>query len=130
MVQLDYFLIYNDMVTMECVPSAVLKKDFGRVMDEVQHTPVTVTRHGRNIATIFSNKKLEEAAEKLLWEYFLEKVKNGEIDLLEALEQEAMIMNDVKKAREDMANGRVTEVTDDYFDNLKARVYKKNNITQ
>ncbi len=89
-----------------------------------------MTQHGRNIATIFSQKRLQQASKNLLGEYFFEKVNNGEMDLLEALEQEAMIINDVKKAHEDIENGRGIEVTDDYFDNLKARVYKKSNITQ
>ncbi len=62
---------------MEKVSSATLKKDFGRVMDEVQHTPITVTRHGRDIATIFSHKKIEEAAKQLLGKYPLELVETG-----------------------------------------------------
>lgn len=32
------------------------------MMGEVQHTPITITRHGRNIATICSHRKIEEVA--------------------------------------------------------------------
>lgn len=111
---------------MEKVTSADMKKDFGRVMEEVQHTPVTVTRHGRDVATIFSQRRLQEASKKLLGEYFLEKVESGEMDIFEALEQEAIIMNDVEIAREDLAAGRAIEATDSYFDSIQKRVLAKN----
>ncbi len=112
-------------ILMEKVSSAEMKQDFGRIMDEVQHTPMTVTRHGRDIATIFSQRRLQEAGKNLLGEYFLAKVESGEMDILEALEQEALIMADVKKVREEFEAGKCIEITDDYFENLKKRVFEK-----
>ncbi len=111
---------------MECVSSAVLKKDFGRVMDGVQHTPVTITKHGRNIATIFSNRKLEEVAKKLLWEYPLKLVEAGKMDIFEALIFQQKILNDVAIAEEQVKNGEYYEANDEYFENLKKRALANN----
>ncbi len=90
---------------MERVQSAEFKKDFGRVMEEVQHANITITRHGRDIATMISQKKLNEL-KLLLAEYPLSLVESGEMDVLEALIFQNRILTDVEKAREDYKDGK------------------------
>ncbi len=111
---------------MEKVSSATLKKDFGRVMDEVQHAPITVTRHGRDIATIFSHKKIEEAAKQLLGEYPLELVETGEMNIFEALIFQKKILKDVAIAEEQVKNGECYEADGEYFEQLKKRALANN----
>lgn len=113
-------------LTMERVTSAEMKKDFGRVMDEVQHTPVTVTRHGRDIATIFSNRKIEEVAKQLLGEYPLKLVETGEMDILEALVFQNRILADVEEAEKEYENGQYYEANDEYFESFKKRALANN----
>lgn len=111
---------------MEKVSSATLKKDFGRVMDEVQHSPITITRHGRDIATIFSHRKIEEAAKQLLGEYPLELVESGELNIFEALIFQNKILEGVAEAEKQVKNGKYHEATDEYFENIKKRALANN----
>lgn len=111
---------------MERVSSATLKKDFGRVMDEVQHTPITITRHGRDIATIFSHRKIEEAAKELLGEYPLELVESGELNIFEALIFQNKVLEEVTEAEKQVKNGEYYEATDEYFDTIKKRALSNN----
>jgi antitoxin Phd len=51
------------------VPSTEAQNQFGRIIDDAQRAPVTITRKGRPIAVIVSAvdyARLEEAAEALL----------------------------------------------------------------
>ncbi len=95
------------------------KHNFGMLLDEVQHNPITITRHNRDIAVIYSNNRIETVKKNVLGEHFLALVEAGEIDFLEALEQQTRIMQDVERSRREIDNGQYEEASPEFFANIK-----------
>lgn len=107
--------------TMEKIASSKFRDDFGQVMDNVQHSAITITKRGRDYATLFSQKKIEDTAKELLWDYPLQMVENGEMDILEALIFQKRISKDFDKANTQYEKGQCHEATDEYFSSFKTR---------
>ncbi len=107
--------------TMERIASSQFRDDFGSVMDRVQHSSVTITKRGRDFVSLFSQKRINDTAKELLWEYPLQLVENGEMDILEALVFQNRIQKDIDIANEQYKNGEFYEATDDFFDSFKER---------
>lgn len=99
------------------------KHNFGQVLDDVQHSMVTISRHSRDIAVMFSNSQIERAKNKLLGEYFLVKVESGELDIFQALEAQAQILADVEQADKDFEAGGCVKATPEMFDNIRKGTY-------
>lgn len=106
---------------MNRIASTQFRNDFGTVMDNVQHSSITITKRGRDFATLFSNKKIYDTAKELLWEYPLELVENGEMDILEALIFQNRITKDIETANKQFKNGEYYEATDEFFASFKER---------
>lgn len=103
------------------VASGIFKKEFGRILEDARERPITITRHGRDFVTILSAKDFESIQEAVLGEYFLEKVKLGEMTFLEALHEEKRIMKDVAAAELAYQEGRYKHLSPDYIDDIKQR---------
>lgn len=97
---------------MEKVASGTFKKDFGRVLQDAHRKTVTITRHGRDYVTLLPSEDFEAIQSEVLGEYFLEKVKNGELSFLEAIREERRILDDVRQAEIDYENGKYVELED------------------
>lgn len=106
---------------MNRIAASQFRNDFGIVMDSVQHSSVIITKRGRDFATLFSNKTIQDNAKELLGEYPLELVETGQMDIFEALKFQKKIEEGNKKANEDYKNGDYFIADDDYFDNFKER---------
>lgn len=104
---------------MKAYTSVNAKHNFGQVLDDVQHSVITITRHSREIAVMFSNSKVERAKKALLGEYFLEKVESGELDIFEALEAQAQILADVEQADKDFAAGKCVKASPKMFEAIR-----------
>lgn len=100
------------------------KHNFGQVLDEVQHNTITITRHNRDIAVMYSSKRIEKIKKNLLGEYLLEQVESGQMDLLDALEMQATIMQDIEKADKEIENGDYEIATPAFFERIRAAALK------
>lgn len=107
--------------TMEKIASSQFRDDFGRVMDSVQHASITITKRGRDYATLFSQKKIEDTAKELLWDYSRKLVESGEMDILEALIFQSRVKKDIETANVQYENGEYYEATDEFFASFKTR---------
>lgn len=103
------------------VTSADFKKDFGKTMETAMRDSIIVTRHGRDIVTMFSSQAVKKAQEELLGEYFLDKVQQGEIDFFEALIEERKIMESVYAARLDHIEGHTQTASPEFLTQLKRK---------
>ncbi len=101
---------------MQTIKSSDFKKDFGRVIDDVQHQNIVITKHGRSVATMISQRKLDEMS-ALLDGYPLELFENGKLDILDALSFQMRILTDVEAARKQYENGE-TKSLDEVFANF------------
>lgn len=108
---------------MKAYTSVNAKHNFGQVLDDVQHSAVTITRHSRDIAVMFSNRQVERAKKTLLGEYFLEKVESGELDIFQALEAQAQILANVEQAEKDFAEGNCVKATPEMFEKIRKGDY-------
>ena len=54
---------------MQSITSKNAQDHFGRLLDEVQREPVTITRHDRPVAVVVSRQRFEEleALEDAIW---------------------------------------------------------------
>ena len=54
---------------MQSITSKSAQDHFGRLLDEVQREPVTITRHDRPVAVVVSRQRFEEleALEDAMW---------------------------------------------------------------
>ncbi len=98
------------------VKSSDFKKDFGRVLDEVQHQNIVITKHGRSVATMISQRKLDKM-KTLLAGYPLALFESGKLDILEALSFQMRILADVDEAKKQYESGE-TKSLDDVFANF------------
>lgn len=113
------------MSVTEKVASGTFKKEFGRVLEDARENPITITRHGRDFVTVLSSKDFEAIQEAVLGDYFLEKVRQGEMTFLSALQEEKRIMKDVADAEIAYQAGRYKQLSPDYIDDIKKRAVKK-----
>lgn len=95
------------------------KQSFGRMIDEAQHNPVKITKHNRDFAVILSNQKLNEIAEFFLGDYFLEQIKDGNMDVFEAIEEQIRILKNSEIARLEFESGECREATDEFYENIQ-----------
>lgn len=59
--------------------------EFDSMMDILRHDPITITKNGKDLTTLYPSQKVMEVAEALLEENLLNSVKKGEMNVLEAL---------------------------------------------
>lgn len=109
---------------MNRIASSQFRNDFGHVMDSVQHASITITKRGRDFATLFSAKHIEDTAKALLGDYPLELVETGKMDILEALLFQKQLEEGNLLANEQYANGEYYTANAQYFDSFKERVKK------
>lgn len=96
----------------------IAKLHFGKMIDEAQHSPITITKHNRDVAVVLSQKKIESYV-NLLNDFFLEQVKTGKMTVLQALDNQAIATADMKQAEIDYHNGNCEEATPEFFEDVK-----------
>lgn len=112
-------------VITDKVPSATVKQNFGQILDEVQHQPITITRHNRDIAMLISMHELNEIAKDLLSDYFLEKIAMGEMTIIDAIKIHNQIRKDHEIACQQIKDGKYKEANDEFFANIKKQALGK-----
>ncbi len=76
---------------------------------------------------IYSNDEVEAAKSILLNGYFQKKVDSGEMNLIQALIKQKQVDKDLKKGRDEVAEGRFVELgKGQLLDNIKKRVNTAN----
>ncbi len=99
--------------------SVEAKQSFGRLVDEAQHSPVTITKHNRDIAVIVSAEKIKRLSQSILSDYFKELVNNGSMTFFEALDRQTEIENKASYALEQHSRGETKLADDAFFNNIK-----------
>lgn len=107
------------------VPSAAVKQNFGRILDEVQHQPITITRRNRDIAMLISMRELNAIADDLLSDYFKEKIADNEMTVIEAIKMHTQIRKDHEIACQQIANGEYKEADTAFFDHIKKQALNR-----
>ena len=97
------------------------KNGFGQFLDAVQRSPVTVTKNGREVGAMFSKADLEKMAARL-FPPLREAVDRGEMSISEALLKQVEVDRRLDAAEADMAEGRVYDMDDAYFERLREHV--------
>ncbi len=112
------------MMTATTYTSVEAKHHFGRMIDTVQHEPITITKHNRDIAVVLSTQKVRNYAH-LLNDFFLEQVEKGNMTLLQALDNQAVVEEDAKQAEIDYTNGNCEELTPQFLSDIREMALSK-----
>lgn len=97
------------------------KQSFGRIVDEAQHSPITITKHSRDVAVIISAEKLKRLSQSVLSDYFREAVENGDMTFFEALDRQSEIEKKVTHALEQHECGQTKVADDNFFNAIKEK---------
>ena len=97
------------------------KNAFGRFLDAVQRSPVTVTKNGREVGAMFSKADLEAMAARL-FPPLKEAVDRGEVSIGEALLKQVEVDRRLEEGEADIAAGRTQLADDAYFERLREHV--------
>ncbi len=65
-------------------------------------------------------KKRVDSYANLLNDFFKEQVKSGKMTILEALDNQAVVQEDMKQAEIDYHNGNCEELSAQFFDDVRA----------
>ncbi len=99
--------------------SVEAKQRFGRLVDEAQHNPVSITKHNRDIAVIVSAEKLKHLSKAVLSDYFKAQVDNDSMTFFEALDRQTEIENKAAYAVEQHKFGATKLADDAFFEGIK-----------
>ncbi len=103
------------------------KQSFGQVIDAAQHSPVTITKHNRDIAVIVSAEKIRNLSQFILSDYFRELVNDGSMTFFEALDRQTEIENKASYALDQHKRGETKPADDTFFDNIKKQALERAN---
>ena len=78
---------------------------------------------------MFCMADLENLAQAYLSERELQRVQHGEIGLVEALMFQAHINKKIAESRQQYAEGKYTEINDEYFQKLRSRANSRSSVT-
>ena len=98
------------------------KNAFGQFLVAAQRAPVTVTKNGRGVGTMFSKADLEAMAAVYLMEPLRDEVAAGTLTISAALLKQVRIKRGLEEAEADVAAGRVRVVDDAFFEELREHV--------
>ncbi len=87
------------------------KNKFEQLIDKADSQPITITKNNQNVAVILSIKDIDTLS-FLLEDFFIEQVKTGEMTLMQALFNQAIVCRDVKQAEKDVEQERCTDLSD------------------
>lgn len=89
------------------------------MLDEAQHTPVTITKHRREVGALLSMQKLQRIADTMLSEPLKSSVANQQISLVEAIEAQLHINELREIALQQHRNNEVYESSDAFFNDIR-----------
>lgn len=99
--------------------SVIAKQSFGRIVDEAQHTPITITKHNRDIAVIISAEKIHKLSRSLLSNFFQEQVEQGKMTFFEALDRQNEVEAKAAYAIEQHQRNETKLADDAFFDGIR-----------
>lgn len=96
------------------------KNEFGKMLDDAQRTPVTITKHRREVGALLSMSNLQRIADTMLSEPLKTALAEERISLMAAIEEQLKINELRETALKQQQNGEVYESNTAFFAGIKA----------
>lgn len=101
-------------MTIKTYTALGAKNQFGRLLDDVQLAPIEITKHNRPVGAVFSMQKLHMMADSLLSEPLKNAVAQGDISVIEAINEQLKMDEHIKTVLSDVEQGKYS-VPDEQF---------------
>ena len=111
---------------MKTITALEAKNVFGKFLEAAQREPVAVTKNGREVAAMFSINDLTEMADSFLAEPIKANVKEGHMNIVDALMMQTRINKRLDASRRDIAEGKGIVADEAYFNSLRERAKARN----
>lgn len=108
-------------MTMKTYTSLNAKNQFGQLLDDAQQSPVTITKHNRPVGVLLSINKLTAIADSFLSEPLKQRLRVGEVSLVEAIEEQMQMDNHIRTVLADVDAGNYSEADDNFFARIRGQ---------